>query len=242
MLSVKEKKENIMKAKWNWFEIGLLSVSVVAIICCFIFSSDKDYLSLASSILGVVTVVFTSKGLLLAPILSVVYSIVYTIISVGQRYYGEAIIYMLIMIPMQVITIVGWFRNKKTDSDVVEVGKVSKKEYLILSGVTVVMTFAFYFLLKVLNTAQLVVSTISLITSALATYLVFRRSSNYALFYILNDIILIVLWTIALAAQGTSFLPVVVSFYVFFINDVYGFIRWKRQEKLQGKEVGTETN
>jgi len=220
----------------------LLSVSVVAIICCFIFSSDKDYLSLASSILGVVTVVFTSKGLLLAPILSVVYSIVYTIISVGQRYYGEAIIYMLIMIPMQVITIVGWFRNKKTDSDVVEVGKVSKKEYLILSGVTVVMTFAFYFLLKVLNTAQLVVSTISLITSALATYLVFRRSSNYALFYILNDIILIVLWTIALVAQGTSLLPVVVSFYVFFINDVYGFIRWKRQEKLQVKEVETETN
>ncbi|MBE5756023.1 MAG: nicotinamide mononucleotide transporter [Clostridiales bacterium] len=242
MLSVKEKKENVMKAKWNWFEIGLLSVSVVAIICCFIFSSDKDYLSLASSILGVVTVVFTSKGLLLAPILSVVYSIVYTIISVGQRYYGEAIIYMLIMIPMQVITIVGWFRNKKTDSDVVEVGKVSKKEYLILSGVTVVMTFAFYFLLKVLNTAQLVVSTISLITSALATYLVFRRSSNYALFYILNDIILIVLWTIALVAQGTSLLPVVVSFYVFFINDVYGFIRWKRQEKLQVKEVETETN
>jgi nicotinamide mononucleotide transporter PnuC len=226
-----------MKAKWNWFEIGLLSVSVVAIIGCFVFSVDKNYLSLASSILGVVTVVFTSKGLLLAPVLSVVYSVIYTIISVSQRYYGEAIIYMLIMIPMQVVTIIGWFKNKKQDSDIVEVGKVSKKEYLILGGVTVALTFAFYFLLKWLNTAELVVSTISLITSALATYLVFRRCSYYALFYVLNDIILIVLWTIAMSREGVAFLPVVVSFYVFFINDVYGFIRWKKQEREQLKTI-----
>lgn len=226
-----------MKAKWNWFEIGLLGVSVVAIIGCFVFSVDKNYLSLASSILGVITVVFTSKGLLLAPVLSVVYSVIYTIISVSQRYYGEAIIYMLIMIPMQVVTIIGWFKNKKQDSDTVEVGKVSKKEYLILGGVTVVLTFAFYFLLKWLNTAELVVSTISLITSALATYLVFRRCSYYALFYVLNDIILIVLWTIAMSREGVAFLPVVVSFYVFFINDVYGFIRWKKQEREQLKTI-----
>ncbi len=226
-----------MKAKWNWFEIGLLGVSVVAIIGCFVFSVDKNYLSLASSILGVVTVVFTSKGLFLAPVLSVVYSVIYTIISVSQRYYGEAIIYMLIMIPMQVITIIGWFKNKKQDSDIVEVGKVSKKEYLILGGVTVALTFAFYFLLKWLDTAELVVSTISLITSALATYLVFRRCSYYALFYVLNDIILIVLWTIAMSREGVAFLPVVVSFYVFFINDVYGFIRWKKQEREQLKTI-----
>ena len=226
-----------MKSKWNLFEILLLSISVVVIVGCFIFSADKNYLSLASSILGVVTVVFTSKGLFLAPVLSVVYSVIYTIISMGQRYYGEAIIYLFIMIPMQVITIVGWFKNKKQDSDVVEVGKVSRKEYMILGGVTIAMTFAFYFLLKWLDTAELVVSTISLVTSALATYLVFRRCSYYALFYVLNDIILIILWTIAMVSQGTAFLPVVVSFFVFFINDIYGFIRWRKQEKEQfGKQ------
>ena len=73
------------------------------------------------------------------------------------------------------MVLVGWFKNKKQDSDVVEVGKVSRKEYMILGGVTIAMTFAFYFLLKWLDTAELVVSTISLVTSALATYLVFRR-------------------------------------------------------------------
>ena len=228
-------EEVIVKAKWNLFEILLLSISIVLIVGCFIFSTDKNYLSLISSILGVITVVFTSKGLFLTPILTVFYSVIYTIISQSQKYYWEASIYLVLLIPMQLITIFGWFKNKKEDSAVVEVNKVKTKEYVILGAVTVVLTVAFYFLLKALNTAELIVSTVSLITSALATYLLLRRCSNYEIFFILNDVVLITLWTIAMVGGGTAFLPVVVSFYVFLINDVYGFIRWKRQEKQQSK-------
>ena len=224
--------KNIYK-DWNLFEILLLSVSLVLISVCFIFTPDKNWFSLMSSLLGVTTVVFTAKGKVAAPFLSLIYSVFYIIISITQQYYGEAIIYGVLMAPLQFITIFNWLKNKNNETSVVKVNKVTVKEYLILTGITLLATVGFYFLLKWLNTAQLVVSTISLITSALATYLLLRRCSNYALFYIVNDIILIVLWGIAMASTGLSILPMIISFSVFLINDVYGFIKWKSREKQE---------
>ena len=224
--------KNIYK-DWNLFEILLLSVSLVLISVCFIFTPDKNWFSLISSLLGVTTVVFTAKGKVAAPFLSLIYSVFYIIISITQQYYGEAIIYGVFMAPLQFITIFNWLKNKNNETSAVKVNKVTVKEYLILTGITLLATVGFYFLLKWLNTAQLVVSTISLITSALATYLLLRRCSNYALFYIVNDIILIVLWGIAMASTGLSILPMIISFSVFLINDVYGFIKWKSREKQE---------
>ena len=71
----------------------------------------------------------------------------------------------------------------------------------------------------------------SLITSAMAAYLMFRRCSYYALGYIANDIILIIMWSIVVVNGGISYLPIVINFCVFFINDIYGLIRWKLEEK-----------
>lgn len=55
------------------------------------------------------------------------------------------------------------------------------------------------------------------------------RSSYYALGYAANDMVLIILWSLA-AAQDPVYLPVVINFFIFFLNDMYGFISWKKRE------------
>ena len=145
------------------------------------------------------------------------------------------------MIPISVLAIIEWLKNKNKDnSDVVEVNKIKGKEYLYLAFATVLATVGFYFLLKVLNTNELIISTISLITSMVAAYLMLRRCSYYALGFILNDIILIVLWSLVVVNSGIGYLPTVISFCVFLINDIYGFIHWKMEEKKQQKQKGLE--
>jgi nicotinamide riboside transporter PnuC len=101
--------------------------------------------------------------------------------------------------------------------------------------VIVVVTAGVYFLLRALGTAQLVVSTISFVTSFGAAYLLIRRSQYYAVFYVLNDVVLIALWSLAFAS-GESVLPNVICFVVFFFNDAYGFYDWRRRARLQEKE------
>ena len=36
-----------------------------------------------------------------------------------------------------------------------------------------------------------------------------------------------------MASTGLSILPMIISFSVFLINDVYGFIKWKTREKQE---------
>ena len=59
-----------------------------------------------------------------------------------------------------------------------------------------------------------------------------KKESFFALAYASNDIVLIVLWALAGFAD-TRYLSVVVCFLAFFVNDVYGFINWKRMKERQ---------
>ena len=62
--------------------------------------------------------------------------------------------------------------------------------------------------------------------------LTFRRSPCFALAYAANDVVLIVLWTLA-AVEDISYLSVIICFVMFLVNDLYGFISWKRMEQRQ---------
>lgn len=219
---------------WTLFEIIFLVSSIVAIVTCFIFGVDKNWFSLVVSIVGVVSVMSVAKGLVFAPFINIVYNILYAIISISQKYYGEAIIYIGLMIPISIASIVSWLKNKNSSNQsVVEVNKIHGYEYLWLAIGTLIATVIFYFVLRALNTNELIVSTISLITSAVASYLMLRRCSYYAIAFILNDFILIVLWSIVVINSGTLYLPTVISFCVFLVNDIYGFIHWKLEERKQ---------
>lgn len=82
---------------------------------------------------------------------------------------------------------------------------------------------------------MIVFSTISIATSFIAASLTMLRSSYFALGYASNDIVLIILWGLA-SIENPVYLPVVVNFVIFFFNDMYGFISWKKREVNIGDE------
>ncbi len=219
---------------WNWFEITLLLLSLIGLSLCFAFTKDRLWLSYIASMIGVISVLAVAKGLVSAPIICIIYSVIYSIISIMQHYYGEAIIYLGLMIPIDVASIVSWFKNRNNEnSSTIKINKIHGLEYLYLLIGSIITTVAFYFLLKALNTSELIISTISLKTSVVASYLMLRRCSYYALGFMANDIVLIVLWSMLVVNSGLQFLPSAISFCIFFINDLYGFIHWKIEEKKQ---------
>ena len=217
---------------WNVFEIVFLFASLLGLTLCFIFELDKNVLSFITSLVGVVSVLLVAKGLVIAPFINIAYNILYSIVAITQRYYGEAIIYIALMIPISLFSIISWLRNKnKNNNALVEQNSIHGKEYLYLAIVTMVSTVAFYFLLKALNTNELIISTLSLITSAVASYLMLRRCKYYALGFVANDIILIVMWALVVKNSGLGYLPTLISFAIFLINDIYGFVRWSIEQR-----------
>lgn len=225
-----------MKKILGWLSIGewvLWLVSVVAIVLSFVLFGCGDYLTLVASLIGVTSLIFNAKGNPVGQALMVAFSIMYAIVSLTFRYYGEMLTYLGMTMPMSVIALVSWLKHPyKGNKSQVEVNVISAKEWLFMFGLTAVVTFGFYFVLDAFDTANIVPSTISVATSFVAVYLTFRRSHFYALGYAANDIVLIVLWTMA-SLQNAVYWSVVVCFVAFLINDLYGFLSWQKMKKRQ---------
>ena len=144
------------------------------------------------------------------------------------------ITYLAMSMPIAVMSIFTWLKNPyKKGENVVKIHVLSAVEIVIMTALALSVTVGFYFVLKALNTPNLIVSTVSVTTSFFAAYLLLRRNSYYALAYALNDIILITLWVLA-SIENIKYLTVVACFVMFLINDLYAFISWKLREKEQG--------
>ncbi|MDE5995443.1 MAG: nicotinamide mononucleotide transporter family protein, partial [Eubacterium sp.] len=57
----------------------------------------------------------------------------------------------------------------------------------------------------------------------------------YAVAYAANDVVLIILWVLA-AIDDISYLPMIICFVIFFINDLFGYVSWQKRKKLQDKK------
>lgn len=213
-------------------ELILWLSSIIIVTCSFIFSASKDCLTLIASLIGVTALIFVAKGYVIGQVLTVVFSVFYGIISFYFQYYGEMITYLGMTSPIAILSVISWIRHPYKKTAEVEVNKMSKRQIVFMLILTAVVTIIFYFILKYLGTANLFFSTVSITTSFLASYLTFMRSPFYGIGYGLNDIILIILWILA-STQNLSYIPMVICFVMFFINDFYGFYNWQRMKKRQ---------
>lgn len=214
-------------------EIVLWCVSVAMIVTSFCIFDRQNYLTLAASLIGVTSLVFNAKGNPIGQVLMIVFSLLYGYISFVFTCYGEMLTYVCMTMPMAVVALVSWLRNPYNGNKAeVKVNRLKKGESLIMWVVGAVVTLVFYFILDAFDTKNIVPSTISVTTSFLAVYLTFRRSPYYAIGYAANDIVLIVLWTLA-TLENKSYLSVVVCFVAFLANDIYGFISWQKMAKRQ---------
>ena len=215
------------------FEWSLWLFSILIITVFFFIFDREGYLTLTASLIGVTSLIYAAKGNPIGPALMVIFSILYGIISYSFAYYGEMITYLGMTLPMSVIALVAWLKNPyKGKKSEVAVNTITAKELVFALALTAAVTVAFYFILAAFHTANLIPSTLSVTTSFLAVYLTWRRSPYYALVYAANDVILIILWIMASLADQ-SYLSVTVCFAVFLVNDLYGFINWRKMAKRQ---------
>ena len=224
-----------MKHYFTKTEIILWSASTAAIILSFLLFDRENHMTLAASLIGVTSLIFNAKGNPFGQLLMVVFSILYGIISYTFRYYGEMITYLGMTAPMAVFALVSWLRNPFNGNKAeVAVDRLHRREVYMMLLLSAAVTALFYFILVHFHTANILPSTLSVTTSFIAVYLTFRRSPYFALAYAANDIVLIALWTLA-SLEDISYISVIICFIVFLVNDLYGFVNWRRMEKRQAE-------
>ncbi len=213
------------------FEKILWAVSALVVSVSLAASSSPDPLVISATLVGVTALIFTSHGDALGQILIIVFSLLYAAVSFRFSYYGEVISYVFMTGGIALISTVYWIRHPYTEKQV-RVGAVSRRASVFVAILAIFVTVAFYFILKLLGTASLLFSTISIATSFIASALTVLRSPLYALAYCLNDMVLIVLWAIA-SSTDTVAVPMIICFSIFLVNDMYGYVNWRRIKNKQ---------
>ena len=214
------------------FEAVLLLTSYTLLLVSFFIFGGNGVVSLIASMIGITALVFCAKGNPAGQVLIIIFSAMYAYVSISLRYYGEAITYLGMSAPMALWALISWLRNYDKEKAEVKVGKLGRGEIFFLIPLTAAVTFAFYFILRAFGTANLLPSTVSVATSFFAVYLTARRSPYFALAYTLNDIVLIVLWSMAIP-KDIGCVSVVICFFVFLFSDLYSFTCWNRRKKKQ---------
>ena len=212
--------------------MALWLISLLVVTGAFLLSGTADALSIIASLIGVTALIFVAKGHPLGQLLTIVFAVFYGIISYRVQYYGEMITYLGMTAPMALLALITWLRNPYRDSAEVTVRRMKGPEVAVMLLLTAVTTAAFYFILRAMGNAALAVSTLSVTTSFLASYLTAMRSPYYALCYAMNDLVLIALWVISAQTDPAGW-AMVACFAMFFLNDMYGFINWRRMERRQ---------
>ena len=206
--------------------------SSLAVVLSYLIFPQENPVSVIGSLIGVTALIFVAKGAVFGQFLMLLFCLFYGIQSIFFRYYGETLTYLGMSLPAVIFNIVSWLRHPYRDTAQVQVGRLTKKSVFLTFLLAGVVTVIFYFLLKMLGTAELLVSTLSVATSVLAAALSFQRSPWYAVAYAVNDVVLVVLWGIAFLSDHTV-LPILTCFAVFLINDLHGFVSWQKMKRNQ---------
>jgi len=225
-----------MKEYFTKYEKLLWASSVLLILCSFFMFDRENYLTLTASLVGATALIYCAKGNPVGQMLMIVFCMIYGWISYTFRYHGEVLTYMCMTFPMSVIGLVSWLKNPfRGNHKEVAVNSITKVDITLMTVLTIAVTIIFYFVLKYLGTANLLVSTFSVTTSFVAVFLSYKRSPYFALGYAFNDIVLIILWILA-SVTDMSYLSVVICFIIFLVNDLYGFYNWKKMQRKQNDE------
>lgn len=222
---------------WTKFELSFLifglSVSILSTIIFHGTIVDSLYTSLYF-----VTALLMSKGKVESYFVGFISVFFYAFISYNQGYYGELLITIFLTFPIMIIGIISWLRHQDKDESTIIINTLSKKELFLSLISQVPLFFIYYFILKLFSTDLIVISTLSIVTSVLASYYEARRSPLSLPCYIANDLVIITLWIIPILNGNTPLISVLVGPCLLLMNDIYGTYNWQRLKKHQkGKEM-----
>ncbi|MBQ5319609.1 MAG: nicotinamide mononucleotide transporter [Oscillospiraceae bacterium] len=220
--------KGLKKREWCLWIISLIVVAVSNIL-----AGKTDPVTISATLIGVTALIFVARGDVWGQILTVVFSVLYAITSYSFHYYGEMITYVGMTAPIAVFSIVTWLKNPSAEEkNTVKISKLTRRNAAVMTLLCIAVTAVFGYILAILDTPNLVVSIISIVTSFLASYLMLFRNPYYALAYAANDVVLIILWVLA-SLDNIAYLPMIACFLMFLANDIYGFISWKKRELKQ---------
>ena len=119
---------NIIKSMNNLSKMEKLlwMTSLFIISVSFVILGSSDYLTILASLVGATALIFVGKGDAMGQFLTIVFAVLYSVISFQFRYYGEMITYLGMTMPSAIVAMINWIKHPYDEREVA-VNVLSKK-------------------------------------------------------------------------------------------------------------------
>lgn len=218
----------------KWYEWVIMAVFIVILVAVSVVE-HSSIVVIFNSLIGVVAIFFISKGLIVGKILGIIQGVFYCVLSAQSRYFGELIVCACVSIPLSVVSVFTWIKNRQGKNVV----KINQKVFSLFEWIMIFVGMAVvgvgvYYILKAFDTLNPLLSTISAALTMTASYLLVRRCEYNFVFYILSNMIGIVLWiSVIVKTNSMESLPTVLTNCIFLILNAYGIVNWLKMKKTQ---------
>lgn len=214
---------------WNIYEIfGLLFI--IAILLYNILHLHDNLIAAISSICGILYTIFAGKGKIYCYFIGLLGSGCYVALAYMNAVWGNALLYLLYYIPMQVLGIFKWKNHLKINTAEIIKSKLSNRErfrYFIIGFLGSILTIL---ILKILNDVNPVIDGITTFLSILGMYFTVKRLIEQWIVWMVVNGLSFIMW-LFLIINGTKAYSTLVMWGVYFILAIYFYILWKKELK-----------
>lgn len=214
--------------RWSRAEIIILLSFIILNLIIFALSPHDivSFISLISSICGVIGVLLSIKGKMHTYYFGIVKVMVYAYISYQAALYSEVALNILFYLPMQIIGLYAWHRHQQHDTVIVR--RLSMSQGIRLIIITTLSTVVYTLIINHLHLNTTGIDALPVILAVTGQILMVRRFMEQWICWTLLNIVSIILWIIA----GGN--PLIILMYsVMLINSTYGYYNWKQLIKQQ---------
>ena len=102
---------------YNIIDLILIVSGIVVVSVSGLLFHSKWFI-IVNTLLALLCVFTQAKGKIATQFIGILYFCFYIFISYSQKYYGEALVYLVILLPLYIYGVIHWLRNKDKQDNV----------------------------------------------------------------------------------------------------------------------------
>lgn len=214
---------------WKRYEKFGLGIIYLILLCNLIIFKDSP-IAVTSAFFGITYTFLAGKGNPICYLFGIMGSGFYGYLSFHNALWGNLLLYMGYYIPMQVVGFFKWNSHLKTGSSEIIKTSLSKKERLILSAITLILTALAIVVLYFTQDKKPIIDGITTVFSLAGMYLTVRRAIEQWGVWIFVNGLSAIMWGL-IALSGEKVYSTVIMWSVYFVLGIYFYFCWKKELK-----------
>ncbi len=209
-----------------WLAFVCLGIAVLSI--CM----EDSFVGIISAVSGVLYVILSGKGKLMAYIFGIVNCVLYSVISYRAQLFGETLLNVFYYIPMMFVGFFLWKKNMNEETNEVRKQRMTAYGRVVLAVLILLATAIFGKVLENMGDALPYVDSFTTVSSVVAMIVAVRRYSEQWWIWLFVNLFSIYMWWQNFSSGQDNF-ATFVMWIVYLINGIFILIKWERELKTR---------